>query len=342
MPTAAVVAYRLGRPDGVSVEAEKWRWALDQLGYDVRTVSGEGDAQLVLPGLAIDAAEAPTVEEVARALEGADVVVVENLCSLPINQAASEVVASVLRGRRAVMHHHDLPWQRAEFVGAPPPVDDEAWLHVTINDMSRRELAERGISATTIYNTFDTEAPVGDRAGTRRRLEVPDGRRLLLHPVRAVPRKDVPAAVALAESLGAAYWLMGPTEEGYGPELERVLAAATVPVLRRVEDLPPEDAYAACDAVAFPSRFEGFGNPVIESAVHRRPLAVNRYPVAVELERFGFRWFPAHDPAPLEAWLAEPDVSLLEHNLAIARRHFSLRTLPDRLAELFDEHGWTP
>ncbi len=341
MPTAAVVAYRLGGPDGVSVEAEKWRWALAQLGFEVRTVAGEGDAHLVLPGLAIDAVEPPPVQEVARALAGADVVVVENLCSLPLNPAASEVVASVLWGRRAVMHHHDLPWQRADFVAAPPPLDDEAWLHVTINDMSRRELAERGIRATTIYNTFDTEAPTGDRAGTRSRLGVPDGRRLLLHPVRAVPRKNVPAAVALAESLDAVYWLMGPTEEGYGPELERVLDTAGVPVLRRIDDLAPGDAYAACDAVAFPSWFEGFGNPVVESAIHRRPLALNRYPVAAELERFGFRWFPAHDPAPLGAWLRQPDPSLIEHNLAVARRHFSLRVLPDRLAALFDEHGWT-
>lgn len=341
MPTAAIVAYRLGCPDGVSVEAEKWRWALGQLGYEVRTVAGEGDAQVLLPGLRMYAGEAPTPAEVARALDDADVVIVENLCSLPLNPAASQVVASVLRGRPAVMHHHDLPWQRADFAGWPPPVDDEAWVHVSINDLSRRELAERGIGAVTIYNAFDTEAPAGDRQGTRQRLEVPSGRRLLLHPVRAVPRKDVPAALALAESLGAVYWLMGPSEEGYGPELERILAAARVPLLRRVEDLSAADAYAACDAVAFPSKWEGFGNPLVESAVHRRPLAVNRYPVAVELERFGFRWFPSHDAGPLGAWLDEPDTRLLDHNLAVARRHFSLSSLPGRLATLFDEHGWT-
>ncbi len=340
MATAAVVAYRLGRPDGVSVEAEKWKWALGQLGYRVQTVAGEGDAQVLLPGLRMDAEEPPTLGEVAGALDDMDVVIVENLCSLPLNPAASEVVASVLRGRRALMHHHDLPWQRPDFAGWPPPADDEAWLHVTINDISRRELAEWGIRSTTIYNAFETEAPAGDREGTRARLDVPAGRRLLLHPVRAVPRKDVPAAVALAESLDAVYWLMGPAEEGYGPELERVLAAARTPVLRRVEDLAGEDAYAACDAVAFPSKWEGFGNPLVESAVHRRPLAVNRYPVAVELERFGFRWFPAHDAGPLDAWLHEPDTSLLDHNLDVARRHFSLRCLPDRLAALFGAHGW--
>ena len=36
---------------------------------------------------------------------------------------------------------------------------------------------------------------------------------MALHPVRAIPRKNVPAAVALCEDLGATYWLAGDAEE---------------------------------------------------------------------------------------------------------------------------------
>ena len=73
--TAALVSYRLGGPDGVSIEAGKWSWALES--------------------------------------------------SLPLNGAASAMVADALRGRRAIMHHHDLPWQRASFAGCHlPPMTD--------------------------------------------------------------------------------------------------------------------------------------------------------------------------------------------------------------------------
>ena len=67
------------------------------------------------------------------------------------------------------------------------------------------------------------------------------------------------------------YWLTGPAEDGYGDTLERVLQHCPVPVTRgRVGST--EDAYAASDVVLFPSTWEGFGNPTIESIRARRPL----------------------------------------------------------------------
>jgi glycosyltransferase involved in cell wall biosynthesis len=345
-PGAALISFRLGGSDGVSIEAAKWGHSLDRLGFDVSTVAGSGPVDHLLPGLAIDAGEPPTDTEIDDALAGADLVVVENLCSLPLNVAAAEAVARVLAGRRAVLHHHDLPWQRERFLDHPPPPDDPAWTHVTINELSRQELADRGIGATVVRNTFDVDPPAGRRTSTRLMLGVDPDERLLLQPTRAIARKNVAGGLALAAGIGATYWLLGPAEDGYGDELEKLLAKATGPVRHGAGDdgamLAVGDAYAASDAVALPSTWEGFGNPAIESAVYDRPLAIGPYRVGTELRAFGFRWFDHDDADALGAWLDHGDDGLLVHNHDIARRHFSLSELPGRLERLLVTSGGLP
>jgi mannosylglucosylglycerate synthase len=342
VPLVAIVSFRLGGPDGVSVVADHWGEVFRRLGLRVRTVAGIGRADRLLPGLAMDATPGPGLPgRLAEALDGVDLVVVENLCSLPRNPAAAGALAALLAGRPAILHHHDLPWQREAFADRPGwPPDDPAWAHVTINERSRKELADRGVVATTVYGGFPTPGP-GRRSEARSRLGVAPGRWLLLQPTRAIPRKNVPAGLAMAEALAADYWLTGPAEDGYAAELERLLATTTATVHRRIPDgLTMDDAYAACDAVVFPSTWEGFGAPLIEASLHRRPLAVGDYPVAAELAAFGFRWFPADNPTPLKAFLDRPDPALLAANHAVARRHFSLDALTRQLAALLDSAGW--
>jgi glycosyltransferase involved in cell wall biosynthesis len=98
-----------------------------------------------------------------------------------------------------------------------------------------------------------------------------------------------------------------------------------------------DEAYLACDVVALPSTWEGFGNPTIESVVHRRPLVIGPYPVARELAAFGFDWFGLDDLERLSRWLRAPDPALLEGNRAVAEAHFSLRHLPERIAAALPE-----
>ena len=329
-PRAAVISFRLGMTDGVSVVAEGWIRVLRRLGFDAVTMAGEGPVDVRVPGLAMGAPAPPSHADVEAALAGADVVIVENLCTIPLNLAASRVVAEVLAGRPAVLHHHDPPWQRRDLASVDPlgelPPDDPAWRHVALNRRTCRELAARGIGAVTIYSGFP-EPPAGRRARARAALGLGAADRLVLHPARAVPRKNVPGAIALAEALGATYWLTGPAEDGYAGELDRLLRTARCPVRHGP---PPggamHDAYAACDVVAFPSTWEGFGNPPVEAAFHRRPAAVGDYPVAAELRALGFLWLDPADPSAVEAFLsasAEVREAAADRNQSIARTFFS-------------------
>jgi glycosyltransferase involved in cell wall biosynthesis len=352
MPVATFVSFRLGDADGVSVEARKWAAALRTLGYETRRVAGrlEGEPEpgdVLLPWLAIDATDAPRPAELTRVLADSDVVVVENLCSLPLNLAAARASAQVLAelpGRvRVLLHHHDLPWQRRSLAATadefPPRLRDV--VHVTINQRSRRELeARRHEPVVVLQNRFDLDAPRGERATTRKRLGFEDDELVVLQPSRAIERKNVPGGIRFADALARAYperpvryWLSGPAEDGYGPTLERVLARAAMPVtVGRAETAI--DAYAAADVVALPSTWEGFGNPTIESIVARRPLAAFPYPVLSEILATGLRFFSVHEPATLARFLREADdVQERFHdvNLHRARLSYSLDDLPEAI-----------
>ena len=339
--SVAVLSFRLGVADGVSVAAAQWVAALRQMGCRVRTVAGAGRADHLVPGLALDAHRPAYAVDLTPALRDADLVVVENVCSLPMNPPVTEAVAQALRGRPAVLRHHDLPWERERYAhlrGWPP--EDPSWQHVAISQHSAAQLALRGIAATTVYHGYARIPGPGDRAAGRAALGVTPRQRLLLQPTRAIPRKNVGAGIALAQALDAVYWLTGAAEEGYGPQLAELRAQARCPVRRGLPDgLRMADAYASADAVVLPSTWEGFGMPLIESALAKRPLAVNNYPVAAEVARLGFTWFPLADPAPLAEFIAKPNPALLARNHALARRFFGPEALAGRLTETLARAG---
>jgi glycosyltransferase involved in cell wall biosynthesis len=356
-PEVVQLSFRLGGADGVAVEARKWEWALEKLGFHVRRVAGEFDDVMrrddtLLPFLAIDPADdaTPDHDGLHAAIEGADLVVVENLCSLPLNPDASKAAADVLTSHegRVVFRHHDLAWQRPGLYtpdGIPPQRADS--LHVTINDHSRVQLENRGFAAVTIRNAFDLDPTPGERDRTRGVFGFEPGDVVLLQPTRAIPRKNVPGAVSFANELARLaprrrfrFWVTGPAEDGYEDEFRRALADATMPVtVGRAASA--SDAYAAADLVLFPSTWEGFGNPVIESIAHRRPIVVGTYPVLEEIRAFGVELLSVHDPERAWKWLENPRGDVIEQNVERVRPHLSLTDLPARLDAQFAADGWT-
>ena len=340
MARLAIVSFRLGLTDGVSIEAEKWTDALESLGHEVFTVAGEGNVDYTIPGLAIDAAEDVDMDELRRVLDLADLVIVENLASLPLNLDARDAIYEVLRDRVAIFRHHDLPWQRPHLEHLEGPSHLGPWAHVTINDRSRLELAQRGIVATTIPNHFDCSPPVGRRELMRQSIRVKGSAAVVLQPTRAIPRKNVTAGLRLAERLGGIFWLLGRAEDGFGPDLERLLNLSMTGVRRGLSvGATMDDAYAGCDLVVMPSTWEGFGNPVIEAVTHRKPLARYPYPVMEEIESHGFHFFDLDDIDGIHAAINDPFAEFLDKNWAIAKANYDLTLLPARLATILASVG---
>jgi glycosyltransferase involved in cell wall biosynthesis len=357
---AATISFRLGGDDGVSVEARKWAAALRDLGFETRRVAGriEDGADpddIEVAGLGIEDSEPPDSHAIRAALDGADLVVVDNICSLPLNVSAARAVAEAVaqHGGRVCFRHHDLPWQRRHLAHLekefPPQAPVDA-LHTTVNLRSRRELEARGyMHAAMIHNYFDLSPQAGARASTRAEFGFSDDDFVVFQPARAIERKNVPGGLRFAQRLQALdrdrhvrYWLTGPAEDGYAPTLERLVERAPLPLtLGRAGRAI--DAYAAADLVALPSTWEGFGNPVIESIAARRACAAYPYPVLSELLAAGIRVFSTEHPDTLAKFLAESD-DVQQHyfdvNLHRAAISFDIAELPSAIDEVFRAHGW--
>ncbi len=336
--TCVIISFRLEGNDGVAIIAKTWERVLRTLGWQICTVAGESpeghQLDVKLEGLAIEPTVPVDKQRLAEVLASADLVLCENILSVPINLEASQAIVELLRGRPAILHHHDLPWQLEKYrTNDELPVDDPAWRHVSINRLTQHQLEARGIRSTLIYNGFDTNASIANRNISRQNHGFDPDELVVAHPVRAIRRKNISAAVTLTEQLGGTYWLTGPTENGYESELSSILDNAACRVVRRsAESLAA--LYATSDLVAFPSIWEGFGNPPIEAAIHRRPAAVGTYPVSEELRQLGFEWLDPYDADSVAAALDQDLTPMLDHNQALAAEHFSLDRLTTAIEQL--------
>jgi glycosyltransferase involved in cell wall biosynthesis len=344
---AGICSFRLGGRDGVSAAVAGLAAALALLDIDTVTIAGEGKADRIVPGLSASWRAAPDRSRLEAEFADLDLVVVENLFSLPLHLPASLAVGDVLAGRPALVRHHDFPWQRRQFQQVRElPLTDAAWLPITICDHSRREAATRGIEAETAYVSLVAPAPPSvDPHRVRKQLSVrPDGI-LCLHPVRAIPRKNISTALEIVADVGGSYWLTGPAEEGYGAEASRLLARRDIcTIWRDYDDIGIDSAYTAADVVLFPSSLEGCGLPPIEAAMRDRLAVVGSNPVAAEWRELGFQW-----PRPDERrWLAQllsddaQRAEVIAQNRTVAMRWFTVEAAAAQLASLLNSRGWLP
>jgi glycosyltransferase involved in cell wall biosynthesis len=307
-----------------------------------------------------------------------DVLVAENVLCLPMHLPLGLALAQLLAetGLPAVGHHHDFAWERARFrhtavphllaTSFPPALDNLR--HVVIQTIAQEELLRRRrLRSVLLPNVMDFErgerAPA-DGAAYRRAAGLGPGDMLLLQPTRVIPRKGIETTLQLAYELADEHVkVVVSHEEGdegteYGDRLreqaERLgVDLRFVPATADAADQPGRpllaDAYAAADLVCYPSRYEGFGNALLEAFFYRRPVLVNRYPVyARDIAPTGTRCIEIEDGEltgeaikRAGAWLEDPRGcrDSIDANYQVGLAHFSYALIRERFLPLLRDPG---
>jgi glycosyltransferase involved in cell wall biosynthesis len=312
-------------------------------GHEVRVITGRGRAPdprvrfVRLPlldprhpvierlQLALDRGELPgdfaavtgtIASELRAALDGADIVIAHNVCSLGLNLALTSALREVAgrpSGPRLILWHHDLAWalpdHRASLhPGLPWDLLRTAWPGVTqvvVSAARRDDLAgitgippeeitvvPNGVDLTTLWRLGRRTVSLIARTGAMAAAP------LLLMPTRITRRKNVGLALRVVAAMRAvdrpaALIVTGPVDPHRAGGVEYLRELQT---LRRELDLetsawflapemggPPTDAvmgdlYRLADALFLPSRDEGFGLPILEAAAHRLPIVCTELP----------------------------------------------------------------
>ncbi len=248
--------------------------------------------------------------------------------------------------------------------------------HVTISKSAQKSLEERrGLESEVVPNIFDfTRAAPGLSVFSRdlrTALGLTDDHLFILQPTRVVRRKGIELSIELVRRLREPHHrqrLLGKEpvlvithragDEGveYLEELEQKAKEVQVPLLYAATRFGPRsrregtqkiyslwDAYVHADFVTYPSRYEGFGNALLESIYFRLPTLVNRYSVYVtDISPVGF------DLIEIDGRITDETVEssiqavidpvrrrrMVEYNYYLAMHHFSYEAIMPKLQRL--------
>jgi glycosyltransferase involved in cell wall biosynthesis len=158
-------------------------------------------------------------------------------------------------------------WQRLVL----PAVARRAWRLVTVSEFARRELADMlAVDAAVVPGGVDERfTPAADPEPARRAhgLARPYVLCVASHTARKNLGALVPAARALAVD-GVDVVVAG----GHRPQFAREQGLDALRLLGHVDDALLPGLYAGAEAFALPSRYEGFGLPVLEAMACGTPV----------------------------------------------------------------------
>jgi glycosyltransferase involved in cell wall biosynthesis len=306
-----------------------------------------------------------------------DILVVENaLCipmHIPLGVALTHFITET--GTPTIAHHHDFYWERPRFsvnsvndflsMAFPPTLP--CLQHVTINTFAQEDLSWRkGASSIMVPNVLDFENAPEENTGTkglREEIGIADDDIMMLQPTRVVPRKGIEHSIALISQLKNPKCKLVVSHESGDEGLEYRDALielaehsgvdlrfvqANVPANNPFSNEPVpgmslDDIYAEADLITYPSRYEGFGNALLEAFYYRKPVLVNRYAIFVsDIEPKGFEVITMNGfitRSVLEkvrrVIVDEPyRRAMVEHNFELGKKFYSYSVLRRKLRSL--------
>ncbi|HZW04637.1 MAG TPA: glycosyltransferase family 4 protein [Anaerolineaceae bacterium] len=237
--------------------------------------------------------------------------------------------------------------------------------HVVINRPAQESLRRQlGVDSVIIPNIFDfsraAQGITGFSRDLRGALGLSEDHLMILQPTRVIRRKGIELSIELVRRLAepdcrrrllnkepvlVITHKAGDEGSDYLLELQEHARRAQINMVYAATRFAPReqwveqskiyslwDAYVQAQFVTYPSRYEGFGNALLESIYFRLPVLVNRYNVYVtDIAPLGFEFVEINgeitDAAVDQVITAIIDPvhrrRMVEYNYQVAMEHFS-------------------
>ena len=311
---------------GVEVVMAAHARLLADAGHSVTIVCGRGeseDSRILLELLPAGDDALPAMLRVLLARQ--DVVIVHNVMTMHFHLRLTEALwnlADELAGVRFLAWVHDIAACNADYDLSQSA---RQWLvrrhprmeYVAVSELRQRQFLEltgsacpvipNGVEPAQVLGLSAPVAALAERFGLFEREVV------LLHPARILRRKNIELGLRVTAEIkpkfSCAYLVTGPPDPhhaasaDYASELRALRSelglegdALFLHEHFTVGDADLRSLYELADALFFPSHQEGFGLPVLESALHRLPVFCSDIEPLNALLPRRLSVFPTDDP----------------------------------------------